>query len=540
MYTVLIADDEQNIREGLKYIIEWEALGFCICGETSNGKDTLQFILEKSPDLVLLDIRMPKMYGTDIIRAARENGYGGKFIILSGYSDFTYAQAAIRYHACFYLTKPIEEDELSDAVSQIAADLTAERNEAENMALLTGKAKTVVLREILAGTYDLSDTGLPLSGQLAEMNLLADIYQVVIYETYGDCPAENRQSFAELLKVTNRGHLTFEHYEEKDSEVILLKGGFALHKFRDFLNYYDQAPIQPGSPLDSLFLAYGRPVDSLAQVPLSYKEALALQKRRFFCQQGQHTLGFDELPAQKEENGLSHEALGQYGTKLADYLLSFNRGMVAETLFSLEEYLYHTDDIPAVKLFLTDLYLIIKEKINLTYSMENIPFPANGAAISHISQCRRLYEIIRYISEMTDMIMDATGSPSRNTVLDDIVYYIDHNYQNNIKLESIAPLFGYNSAYLGKIFNKHFGESFNSYVDHKRIGHSQELLKEKNLKVYEIAEAVGYKNVDYFHKKFRKYTGLSPAEYRRKYGQSVGQAPSEERQEAAGGTEKGR
>ena len=62
MYTVLIADDEQNIREGLKYIIDWDSLGFQICGEAANGEDTLQQIRQSCPDLVLLDIRMPKMY----------------------------------------------------------------------------------------------------------------------------------------------------------------------------------------------------------------------------------------------------------------------------------------------------------------------------------------------------------------------------------------------------------------------------------------------------------------------------------------------
>lgn len=113
------------------------------------------------------------------------------------------------------------------------------------------------------------------------------------------------------------------------------------------------------------------------------------------------------------------------------------------------------------------------------------------------------------------MIVNATGRPSRDTILDDIIYYIDNNFRNNIKLEGIAPLFGYSSTYLGKIFNKTFGESFNCYVDHRKIEYSKELLKENRLKVYEIAEQVGYNNVDYFHKKFKKYTGMSPAEYRK-------------------------
>ena len=126
METVLIADDEVNIREGLKIIIDWNELGFEICGEAANGEEALSAILEKNPSLVLLDIRMPKMYGTDLIRIARERGYKGRFIILSGYSDFTYAQTAIRYGVDFYITKPIDEDELSQAITKIKQGLEKE------------------------------------------------------------------------------------------------------------------------------------------------------------------------------------------------------------------------------------------------------------------------------------------------------------------------------------------------------------------------------------------------------------------------------
>lgn len=111
--------------------------------------------------------------------------------------------------------------------------------------------------------------------------------------------------------------------------------------------------------------------------------------------------------------------------------------------------------------------------------------------------------------------MNAVGSPSSETSMDDILHYINHNYRDNLKLETIAPLFGYNSAYLGKIFTKKVGESFNSYLDRVRIDQSKVLLRDPELKVYEISDRIGYKNVDYFHKKFKKYVGVSPAEYRK-------------------------
>ena len=193
--------------------------------------------------------------------------------------------------------------------------------------------------------------------------------------------------------------------------------------------------------------------------------------------------------------------------------------MTVETLSELEYGLSHIcGEIAEIKLFLTDLYLRIKESMNRNYVSAEIPFLSNSTVIAYINRRNYLYEIVKFLSEQFEMIMNAIGSPSRDTILDDVLFYIDHNFQHNIKLETIAPLFGYNSAYLGKIFSKTVGENFNSYIDHKRIELSKQLLLENKLKVYEIAEQIGYKNVDYFHKKFRKYVGESPAEFRKGNG----------------------
>lgn len=109
---------------------------------------------------------------------------------------------------------------------------------------------------------------------------------------------------------------------------------------------------------------------------------------------------------------------------------------------------------------------------------------------------------------------------SRSIILDELLLYVGEHYSENLKLELIAPLCGYSSAYLGKIFTQRVGESFNSYVDQCRIRHAKEFLKNEKWKVYEVAAQVGYRSVDYFHKKFHHYVGMSPLEYRRQMQQS--------------------
>lgn len=516
MYTVFITDDEISIREGLRCIIDWEELGYTICGEAANGSDALSEILAKQPDLVLLDIRMPKMHGIDVVIAAREQGFTGKFILLSGYSDFGYAQTAIRYGVDFYITKPIDEDELTQAITKVRNVLDQEKKKARYVNQYKQRAKNVIIQELLLNTCSEGESALS-PEDLKQLCLAADIYQVVIYENFNVKISDLAYDFADLLKITNKGNQTFDYIKMNALDIILLKGEYALKKYQDFLAHYEKNAPQKGSPLDSLFLANGRPVTNYKDISCSYKDALSLINRRFFCMQEQHTLGYEELPNMLEKaRELSPELMQEYAVRLTDHLQTFNRKKVAETLFELNEYLYKVkDSIPAIKLFLVDLYLQIKEKLTRLYATIDIPFPTNSAIIELIDKKYYLYEIIRYFSEQFELIMNATGNSSRDSIIDDIIYYIDHNFQNNIKLESIAPLFGYNSAYLGKIFRKTVGVNFNSYVDYIRINHSKELLLQNKMKVYEISELIGYKNVDYFHKKFKKYVGISPAEFRK-------------------------
>lgn len=514
MYTVFIADDELIIRQGLQYIIEWEELGFRIAGEASNGEEALKFLLTHHPDVAMLDIRMPRQNGLEVARRAREGGYHGYIIILSGFSEFRYAQEAIRYGVKYYLTKPIDENELTQAISEIGEAISRTSREKETMEQYRDRTRAVILCDILTGKADIS------SLDLKELQLDSSVYQVVICEKYNRDGEELPYSFTDLLNFPDSEGNCCDTVMLEGNQVLILKGEGILSRFQDFLGRYERdLKPQSNSPLDSLFITYGRQVENAQDIPLSYCEALRLLRRRFFCEHRQHTIGYQDLPA--EEAGpvfhLNDQVLRDYCEKLTDSLQASKRNLTAETLSELEKNLYRCrEDIPRIKLFLTDLYLSIKEKISHLYHTTDIPFPRNADIIQEIDQKNYLYQIVLYFTEQFEMIARTIGNPSGNGVIDDIIHYIEHNYMDNIKLETIAPLFGYNSSYLGKIFTKKVGVGFNVFVDRIRINRSRELLTGTDLKVYEIAEKVGYRNVDYFHTKFRKYVHLSPAEYRKK------------------------
>lgn len=513
MRKLYIADDESAIRDGLKLLVNWQELGYEICGEAATGTDALSGIRLSSPDLVLMDIRMPGLLGLDVIGTLVSEGFAGRFIILSGYSDFKYAQTAMKFNVRHYLTKPIDEDELVTAVREISSALDEEQTKRTKTEFFRAKSKRELIINILDGTIDYSQL------DADELGFGASCYQIVAYESFSLTNSGMPYRFADLFKAAgNSGQTcTFEHLEYKHHNLLLLIGDSGIERLKRFLAHYESVP-EKNSPLDTLFIAYGCPVTELSDLHTSYEQACELLGRRFFCVQGQHVLSFDDLPSfQNSMQALENSRISGYTAELTDYLQTFNRRKVAEALYSLEEYLYQVNaDISAVKLFLADLYLQIKETMTHRYSTVTLPFESNSNIIGFISNCNYLYEIITYFSKQFEGIMNSIGNSSRDSVMDDIVYYIEHNYHTNLKLEIIASLFGYNSSYLGKIFNKTVGESFNTYVDRIRINHAIELLNSGDLKVYEIADRVGYRNVDYFHKKFKKYVGCSPAEYRKK------------------------
>ena len=196
----------------------------------------------------------------------------------------------------------------------------------------------------------------------------------------------------------------------------------------------------------------------LEDICLSYQDASRLLNRRFFCEPNQHVLGYGGLPP-LDNSVLPRESWNEktmeYSRRLTDYIQTQNRTRIAETLKELESSLYHTSmDIPEIKHYLIDIYLQVKQNLTHTYSNMDVPFSSNATIIDFIENQYYLYEILQYFSEHFEICMNAIGSPSSKTIIDDILYYINHNYRENLKMETIAPLFGYDSSYLGKIFTR--------------------------------------------------------------------------------------
>ena len=158
MYNILVVDDEARQREAVINSVDWQRAGFNVVGDAENGIEALEQLEKLEPDLILTDIKMPLMTGLELARKAREVRPATKFVILSGYDDFEYAQEAFKYNVIRYLLKPVSAQELGDELLKIREEMDLEFEHLksgasdENTALRLEKAE--FLLPLLLGTSD--------------------------------------------------------------------------------------------------------------------------------------------------------------------------------------------------------------------------------------------------------------------------------------------------------------------------------------------------------------------------------------------------
>ncbi|MBR4719179.1 MAG: response regulator [Lachnospiraceae bacterium] len=137
MMKVMLVDDEPFIMEGLKVLIDWNALGYEIVKTASNGGEAYEYLKNEQVDMVISDISMPVMTGLELLKRIREEGLSDAyFVILSGYNDFKYAQQAIRYASMDYLLKPIDKEQLTDILKRAAKSKQAEYEDVSRTSIL--------------------------------------------------------------------------------------------------------------------------------------------------------------------------------------------------------------------------------------------------------------------------------------------------------------------------------------------------------------------------------------------------------------------
>ncbi|MFC5471179.1 helix-turn-helix domain-containing protein [Cohnella suwonensis] len=527
MPNLLIVDDEPLIRMSIRALGDWDSCGFRIVGEASNGLEALEW-LSDSPDIdiVLADVNMPKMNGIELLGEIKNRRPDLVVLMLSGFKDYEFVREAFRLGARDYVLKSNMNFEA--LVAQLGSFMKEKQrlepaNPSESSTLVPDKSKA--LEKLLFGVLkgDVTQTVQELGLRIKARNLAVA-----------------------LLCIDD-----FRMLQDKFDPVILMNIVDSSHQLiNQKLNEFKLG--------ECLALSQDR-YALILHFPDAHGESALLQQRAMFFQQLQSafarmlnlsvTIGVSSF---KQDFGALH-SLYQQALKFADLKLLYGKGsLITEnearqmevisdfTIFGREKKLLQAIermDEGAVK---AELQLIMKDIIRsrptgssnvhgLYYELLYLIFTflrdkgfgtddtiGQRNAFHALNRMDTIHEINGYIEQlllkhMSDMKTYNEGTSSK---IKKAIDYIRAHYAEEITLRSLSEHLQLSENHLSRMFTKETGESFISCLTRTRIQKAKELLKQSDLPIGEISEAIGYANQEHFSRVFKKVEGQSPSAYR--------------------------
>ena len=496
MFNVLIADDEESIREGLMQIIDWEKYECQICGQAKNGEEAFKLIKELSPDLVLLDIKMPKMTGLDTLKAVKNDAElqnkKPHFLILSGFSDFTFAKEAMNYGAQGYLLKPVDEEELEERVSQIVNELKTQNTEED----LNKKFEKMFLSNSVKNAFEKPSEH---DGK----------YSVILFDSKRANLSQKISDFNKSIKIAFTGlkPITFIHNDDIIAIFKDCKRSTILQTTEHFCKRNVASP----------FVVVGPELLNLEGALESFTTCYQDKDKLFFTPDFEYFLCTEDSN-NNEENPSDFSPLLEKLVQDAVFCIeTYDKAHLQELFetflsdFNTKKGFYKSEN---VKTKCVSFVIELQSALSKKYPERNFPKESAYALVPQILAQNRFVNAFNIVKTFAFDFLENFHTNTANSTIVKVIQYVKTNFAEDLKLENLGERFYCNAAYLGKRFREETGMQFNAYLDKIRINEAKKKLETTDLKVYEISKIVGYSNTDYFFMKFRKATGMTPKEYK--------------------------
>lgn len=502
---ILIVEDEVMIREGLAKLIKSHT-GHTVIGEASNGQEGLSLALRYRPELVITDIRMPVMDGLQMIEKMYDMNLNIRAVILSGYSEFEYAKKAIRFGVDDYLLKPMAAEDIVDLLER-----TEQKLEAEEL----NKAGTLgqCIKELVYGGAVSEDTG----RQTRALCGFAPAGHYQLYMGYtGEAPIgyeeEIRERF-ELLKELNTD-VVFHLVSDKVRRQLVCLAGMpgGGESGRLFRQSVERRIVRPYKQREERAVWAVVSTDSWDGIGAAAREAEMLIKEAMPVTEG-------ELLTRELMDGILWKEF-QFPVDIGNDLKNaLCRGEAEAIRGAGEAFIEYMEDGPyreqeIRQAYLKAIYLLLDTMHEIdgdTYAQLQ-----SGELLSRCTETVTLREMEQSYRDGLSLLC----SPQRvkedisNYTIKRAINYIREHYQEGISQEEVSGRLGITPEYLSTLFNREMGENFSTFLRKFRISHAKRLLKGTDLKVYEVAEAVGYSDPKYFARVFKDELGISPGDYR--------------------------
>jgi len=523
MYKYVIIDDEKLIRQGtVKKLSELKDIASC-AGEAGNGKDGIELIEEIRPDIVILDMQMPVMDGTQLLAYLAERYPDTPLIVISGYKDFDYVKHAIDAQAVDYILKPFSKDSIQKALLHAISKLES-KSSLENQLISSELQRETayyeydlqVIRNLIIGYQ--KDPGNISSKKLSYINHTYNLYLITIsFQKLQDSNSlsafledQDLQSPILGLQHPENPQISFllAFFPEHPSAQPLCT---VLHLAETCSDWMLEQKI-PG------FIGISLEHQSLSELHTAYQEcSTALNLQPVTCAEVSSCYQIfqkDIHPVYLSWN------------RQDEFLFRIETGMEEEVILLMNDLYTYYASLPALTLgdvkYHSYLLSGMCRSIMSYYFKQDISSDSTSMQ-NAVSSIFVLSELKKYYCNFFLNICRMLKSQNvyaDNDVIEKIKIYVDRNYQKNLSMEFLSSLFYMNRSYLSHLFHHQTRTKFVDYVNSVRIQKAQNMLLHSDRKMYQISKSAGYDNVKYFFRIFKKVTGKTPAQYQSENGVS--------------------
>ncbi len=526
MFRVFLADDEIVVREGIRNNFPWDETEFSLVGEAPDGEMALSMLQDTKPDILITDIRMPFMDGLELCRALSATMPWMYIIIISGHDDFTYAKEAISIGVKEYLLKPVSVQELRSVLARIGEDIRAERQQQANlriyrdqMASSSELLKEKLLSDLISGV---PETEIIERARALHTGLTANRYLVMVVEPGQEkAQAEDLRSAESVIcrLAKNSGGTVYMCQLQGRFVLLIMGDDDADVEERTYgLAQSVQYDIERNTPLKPI-VTIGTTVDMLQKVPASYREACSLLTTLFKSGGGENErriLGvLDIEPAE------SLSLMDVKMPRIYERIRHANRDDVDDILSECINALGET--AAKSKLLINYLFVdIVLVASRIVRDCGGMPQEVIPAAFQSEGKTPVMLGVDETLALARDVIgkalefRDEQGSARYGMVLRKAKLFIGEHYTNpELTLRQVANEVALSNNHFCTIFSQETGVTFTEYITTLRIERAKELLRDKQMRTSDVAADIGYNDPHYFSYLFKKYTGVSPRDYRR-------------------------
>lgn len=535
-WKMIIADDEWNVREGLKEVVNWEGLGIEIIALAANGQEAYDLCLSLQPDILLTDIRMPMIDGLEASARLKEAMPQLRIIIISGIQDFNYVKTALKLEADGYLLKPIKLEELTETVSQVVASMEEERarklqmerleqNLKESMPVLKEKFMADLLTGIFKNGEEIRrklafflislDKGGPWKAALFQMDDYEEAVKLYSEKYRNLLSFSVRNIMDDILNNRNNGVAV----TLKEDEYAVLFSSSQSEEVRipnicqdiiQSISAYLKIPMSAG---------LGNRVENLTELYLSCQEARSAVEYKFFT--GRNSL-VDIRDIGSARMTLDLNAMYDEQAKVIQMMRLGDTENARRKTGELLASLCANRTVPVGYVQSTCVELVTlasKSFLELGEELETagLSLPEMIRDIYCQDNAGELTELVqRYLDQLT-LYMANRHKSKNSATIKKIKEIIAAKYMENLTVARISEEVFLSPNYISLVFKKETGESVTEYLTKVRMEAAMALLLDQDLKILDISEMVGYENATYFSTVFKKYTGLHPQKYRSLY-----------------------